>query len=53
MLLCGAALLTGCEAKVRTDAALQAMTPYSGENDSEDEPGLEGMPDDNQGTIYF
>lgn len=53
VLVCFAALLTGCEAKVRTEAALQPMTPYSGEENSEDAPGLEGMPEDGQGTIYF
>ena len=51
ILLCFAVLVSGCEAKVHMDVFTEDMTPYSGEGSGSDEPGLEGMTDDDQGVI--
>ena len=55
-----AALSGGCASKdvpeERTADAVvftQDMSPYSGTDNPENVPGLEGMPDDGQGVIYF
>lgn len=58
LLLLSAVLLSGCEKKERAgkvylDASTQDMRPFTGEGDDDPAPGLEGMPDDDQGTIYF
>lgn len=55
-----AVLLSGCASKdvpekhtAATKVFTQDMAPYSGQEDGESAPGLEGMPDDGQGIIYF
>ncbi len=53
--LCLAVLFTACEKKERTvysDVSTQDMSPFTG-TESDDEPGLEGMTDDDQGVIHF
>ena len=53
VLLGFAVLLAGCEAKVRTEVSTQPIIPLSEAENGNDTPGLEEMPDDGQGTIYF
>lgn len=51
-----AVLFSGCEKKERTvysDVSTQDMSPFSADENQNNEPGLEGMTDDDQGVIYF